>query len=237
MIDQALGEVVAGWPLAASLAALAVRGVQGGRRRTALNECLHELRRPLQALALAAPRAGDREGVESCLRLAGDALERLDREINGGDAPAATATVWVEPLVRSSLARWRPRAELGGSSLRLRWRAGRATVIGEAGRLEQAIDNLLLNAIEHGGATVAVEVRHQGRWLAISVVDTGPRRRRPGGAGRLAGRPAQHRHGHGLRVVGRVAAEHGGQFELRRSPGRTEARLLLLVHEAGAAAW
>ena len=137
MIDQALGEVVAGWPLAASLAALAVRGVQGGRRRTALNECLHELRRPLQALALAAPRAADRDGVESCLRLAGDALARLDHEINGGAAVAAAAAVPVEPLLRSALARWRPRAESGGSSLRLCWRAGQAAVIGEAGQLEQ----------------------------------------------------------------------------------------------------
>lgn len=236
MIDQALGEVVAGWPLAASLAALAVRGAHGGRRRAALNECLHELRRPLQALALAEPRGADRDDLESCLRLAGDALERLDREINGGAAVAAATRVPVESLLRSSLARWRPRAELGGSSLRLRWRAGEAVVIGEAGRLEQAVDNLLLNAIEHGGPTVAVEVRRQARWLTISVIDSGPRRPRLAGPAPLARRPARHRHGHGLRVVSRIAAEHGGEFELRRSPGRTEARLRLPVHEAGAAA-
>src|SRR4249919_2186392 len=48
-----LAEVVAAWPLGATLAAaVAVHGLQVGRRRSALNEALHELRRPLQALAL-----------------------------------------------------------------------------------------------------------------------------------------------------------------------------------------
>src|SRR3954452_10308974 len=102
-MDLSLGQVVAGWPLAASLAALGVRGAQGERRRRALNECLHELRRPLQALALAAPaapRSGDCDRVGSSLRLAAQALERLDLEINGGAATAATAPVRVEPLLR-----------------------------------------------------------------------------------------------------------------------------------------
>jgi len=112
--------------------------------------------------------------------------------------------------------------------------AGEAAVLAEPGRLEQALDNLLLNAIEHGGAGVSVEARRQGSWLAISVVDSGPRRRRPG-AGRPT-RPQRRRHGHGLRVVRRVAAELGGGFELRRSPGRTEARLRLPVRRPGAAA-
>jgi signal transduction histidine kinase len=231
MIDLAVGEVAAGWPLAASLAALAVRGVQGERRRSALNECLHELRRPLQVLALTAPRAGEPEVVESTVRLASDALDRLDRQINGGAGTAVVTTVPIEPLLRSALVRWRPRAELGGSSLRLGWRAGEVAVVGEAGRLEQAVDNLLLNAIEHGGATVAVEARRRGRWLTVSVVDSGPRRPRPRDR-RLARRPDRQRHGHGLRVVRRVAAEHGGEFELRRAPGRTEACLLLPAHDA-----
>jgi len=41
---------------------------------------------------------------------------------------------------------------------------------------------------------------------------------------RLAGR---RRHGHGLRIVRRVAARHGGSFRLRRSPSGTEACLEL----------
>jgi hypothetical protein len=54
---------------------------------------------------------------------------------------------------------------------------------------------------------------------------SGPRRRRPVELGeRLSGR---RRHGHGLRVVRRTAAAHGGRFELRCSQSRTEAVLEL----------
>lgn len=231
-MDLSFSQVAAGWPLAASLAALMVRGAQGERRRRALNECLHELRRPLQALTLAAPVSGGPDGVGSSLRLAAQALERLDLEINGGASTTTSASVQLEPLLRSSLARWRARAELAGSSVQLRWRAGEALVRGDATLIEQAVDNLLVNAIEHGGATIAVQVRRQGSWAAIAVVDSGPRalhRRRA--AEPLPRRPSR-RHGHGLRVVRRTAAEHGGSFELRRLPGRTEA--LLRLPAAGA---
>lgn len=227
-MDLTLAQVAAGWPLAASLAALAVREAEGGRRRTALNECLHELRRPLQALALGVRPADNPDAVESSLRLATAAIERLDREINGGGAVAVAAeVVQVEPLLRSSLARWRARAELAGCSAQLRWRAGEARVLGDAVRIEQAVDNLVLNAIEHGGSQIVVETTRRGSWVAISIVDTGPHRELPrlaAGRGRRASNP---RHGHGLRVVRRVAAEHGGRFELQRSPARTEAVLRL----------
>ena len=225
-MDVTLAQVAAGWPLAVSLAALAVRGSEGGRRRSALNECLHELRRPLQTLVLDAPRSRNRTEVESSLRLAARAMERLDREINGGSLPLATEPVRVEPLLRSSLARWRARAELAGCSAQLRWRAGEAMVLGDPERIEQAVDNLLLNAIEHGGSRIAIEAGRSGSWVTIAVIDSGPRRAPRPLAGRV-GRGGSRRHGHGLRVVRRVAAEHGGRFELRRSSGRTEARLRL----------
>jgi signal transduction histidine kinase len=236
-MDLTLAQVAAGWPLAASLAVVVVRRVEGGRRRTALNECLHELRRPLQALALDAPRSGSPEGVESSLRLATQAMARLDREINGGGvAPLAIAPLLAEPLLRSSLARWRARAALAGCPLQLRWRAGEATLLGEAGRIEQAVDNLVLNAIEHGGTRIAVEASRRGSWMTIAVIDTGQRRARPLPRGGRGSRSDLRRHGHGLRVVRRVAAEHGGRFELRRMPGRTEAVLWLPLGAAPAVA-
>lgn len=58
-----LAEFVAGWPVAASLAvAVVAQGLRAGRHRTALNEALHELRRPLQAIALAAGPPGAAPG-------------------------------------------------------------------------------------------------------------------------------------------------------------------------------
>jgi signal transduction histidine kinase len=237
-VDLSLSQVAAGWPLAASLAMLLAGSLHGGRRRSALNECLHELRRPLQALVLAGPGAAD--GVESCLRLAAQALERLDGEINGRQVAVRPAPVPVEPMLRLVLARWRARAELRGGSVRLRWRAGGAAVAGDGLRLEQALDNLLANALEHGGAEVVVEARRQAGALAIAVVDSGgaPRRgrSRPGVRATFATLSGRRRHGHGLRLVRRIAAEHGGAFELRRRPGRTEAVLSLPAPGDGAVA-
>ncbi len=91
-----LAQIAAGWPLAASMAVvLTAQGLRAGRRRSALNEALHELRRPLQAVALAVsgPRVAGPAGVEGAVRLAAAALERLDREINGGAASAVRGAV------------------------------------------------------------------------------------------------------------------------------------------------
>ena len=66
--------------------AVTAQGLRAGRRRSALNEALHELRRPLQAIALAVlgPRVGAPPVSRARCELAAAALERLDREINGG---------------------------------------------------------------------------------------------------------------------------------------------------------
>ena len=62
---RALAELgVAGWPLGVTLAAALVGDrVRKARRRAALNRALHELRRPLQALALAPAPPGRTRGA------------------------------------------------------------------------------------------------------------------------------------------------------------------------------
>ena len=177
-----LAEIVAGWPLAATMAAVAAaQGLRAGRRRSALNEALHELRRPLQAIALAGGGAlGSPPVLESSVRLAAAALERLDHEVNGG-CPATSRRR------RSRCGRcWKPRCGAGGhgrasagGSLDLRWRAGRAIVVGDRVELAQALDNLLVNAIEHGGPKISVDARpHKGR-VRIVIADSGEPRARP----------------------------------------------------------
>jgi signal transduction histidine kinase len=218
-----LTEIIASWPLAASMAAaITARGWRAGRRRTALNEALHELRRPLQAIALACGAGTAPHVVEGSVQLAAVALERLDREINGSvQLSGVRKTIPVRPVLESAVARWRSRASLGGGTLSLRWRAGDVLVEADRHALAQALDNLIVNAIEHGGPAVAVEGRLRGDRLRLAVADSGrasrPQSRRGTPAEVIARLAGRRRQGHGLAVVRRVADIHGGRFALRRS--------------------
>ncbi len=232
--------ILAGWPLAASMAAVVtVRGLRAGRRREALNEALHEVRRPLQAIALATGRGTvPAHSVESSVRLAAAALEELDREINGGALQRVPEAIPVQPLLESAVGRWKARANLIGGSLVLRWRAGSAVVDGDRSGLSQALDNLIVNAIEHGGPSIVVDAQLQGHRLRVSVGDSGcaarPESRRDAPADVIARLSGRRRHGHGLAVVRRVAAAHHGRFALRCSESGSLAVLELPVAANGA---
>jgi signal transduction histidine kinase len=226
-LDHAL---IAGWPLALTVAAFLVRErVRGGRRRGALNRALHELRRPLQALALGAEDAsrdggsanGDGPGK---LELALAALDDLDHELNGGEPPLRMRPVVCRTWVEGALGRWRVAAGRSGSPVELRWRAGSATVLADPRRLAQALDNLIVNAIEHGGPPIRVVGSVSGASVRIEVVDRGC-----GGVGPT--RRARGRRGHGLEVVARVAAQHGGRFMVSRGRRSTVAALELPLAE------
>ncbi|HSR94417.1 MAG TPA: ATP-binding protein [Solirubrobacterales bacterium] len=218
-----LAEIVAGWPLAATMAAVvAAQGLRAGRRRSALNQALHELRRPLQAIALAGGgMAGSPPPLESSVRLAAAALERLDCEVNGGALQRPVEAVEMRPVLEAAVRRWTARASLAGGSLKLTWRAGRVVVIGDRVELAQALDNLLVNAIEHGGPSISVDARpHKGR-VRIVIADSGraarPTSRRDTPAEVISRLSGRGRRGHGLAVVRQVAAAHDGRFALRRS--------------------
>ncbi|MGE5336086.1 MAG: sensor histidine kinase [Nitrososphaerota archaeon] len=225
-----LAEVAAGLPMAASLAlASGINTFRQGRRRTALNEAMHELRRPLQVLSLTLPdRLRGDAAVESSLRLAAAALERLDREVNGAPGPAGPAAADPRPLLEAAVERWRAAAARRRGRVSLLWEAGEAVVWVHPVGLSQAVDNLLNNALEHGGPEVAVSVAVEGRFLAIAVRDRGGRAVGIDGPRLPGGDP---RRGHGLRVVRRFAASHGGSFELRRAEGGAEAILRLPLLE------
>jgi signal transduction histidine kinase len=230
-----LAEIAAGLPLAASFAlAGGITNLREGRRRTALNEAMHELRRPLQALSLALPTDPARQGtVNTSLQLATAALDRLDREINGDSPESEVTCVPLRSLLEEAVQRWGPRAASVGGGVRLRWLSDEQQVEGDRIGLAQAVDNLISNAIDHGGGRVTIEGRRDGRWLLISIRDSGGMAlgaRRPGWR---PGRGSRSRHGHGLRVVARVARAHGGSFGLRWVGWGTEARLRLPLYLAG----
>ncbi len=219
-----VAQIVTGWPFAVSMAAAAaVQGMRSGRRRLALNEALHELRRPLQAVALAVgPQLAAAGDGDDPIEQAAAALERLDREINGGSPSPAWGQVDGYALVRAAVSRWQARTRLADAALELRWNAGRAVVSGDRAALARVLDNLIVNAIEHGGPTIVVAARLRQGHLRVAVVDSGqalrPRSRRNSPAEVLARLSGRQRHGHGLTVVRRIVSAHGGRFALHRSP-------------------
>ncbi|HWB70449.1 MAG TPA: HAMP domain-containing sensor histidine kinase, partial [Solirubrobacterales bacterium] len=173
---RGLDQIAVYWSLLAAMAAfLVAQGLKAGRRRTALNEAMHELRRPLQAVMLATSGGeGDRRpGVPGSLDLAQQALERLDREINGESRPPRLEVVALTPLLRQAVGRWQARARIAGCTLELRWRGDAASVWAEPEELAQALDNLIVNAIEHGGPEIIVEGARRGTGLRVSVEDSG----------------------------------------------------------------
>jgi signal transduction histidine kinase len=233
------------WPALGGAGATLAVAVRDGRRRTVLNECLHEVRRPLQALALMAPHptGGSRPG-DGPVEMAAAALARLEREINGEREAGVRTPVAMRPLLEATGRRWRAQAALAGASLAVRWDADEAAVEGDRIDLAAALDNLVANALEHGGGRIELAADLVGGRVCLAVVDSGR------GAGRrsreretlLRGREAARRresrspfprlsgrarHGPGLRVVRRIAARHQGTFALHRGERGTSAVLEL----------
>jgi signal transduction histidine kinase len=185
------------------------------RHRRRLNRALHELRRPLQALALLdgdegapseAPGPGSaRRGL---LELACSALAELDGEVNGGSIAPVPREVSCRELLHASLERWREAAEAAGG-IKTYWDAGPAPVICDPVRMSQALDNLFANALEHGGPPLVATGASVAGRLRITIANG------PGAAdsnGAEAGPDA--RRGHGIELVSRVAADHRGRFAL-----------------------
>jgi signal transduction histidine kinase len=210
---------LAAWPVGLALAvALAVGRFHQGRRREGLNRALHELRRPLQAVVLS---SGPAPGPGShALRVALAALDDLDREINGAPRPPELRPVDCRALVQPAVERWRGVAAATRRVLAFHWRAGSASVMADPDRIAQALDNLIDNALRHGGLRVCVDAQASAGGVRITVHDTG------GAAGRARG-SRDRRHGHGLAIVSRVAAEHGGRFHLSHTGAGTAATLEL----------
>jgi signal transduction histidine kinase len=223
-----LAEVAAGLPFAASLAlAGGITSVREGRRRAALNEAVHELRRPLQVLSLSLPAdVPEALHVESSLQMAAVALERLDHEINGDPPQEVETEVSIADLVKEAEQRWCRAASRSGTRLQLDRNGEELGVAGNRFDLAQALDNLLNNAIEHGGPQVRIGWRRERDWVRMFVTDTGGGLAASTNSSRRS-RKGQGQRGHGLRVVGRIAKMHGGRFTLSRTSHGTEASLLL----------
>ncbi|MDQ3758643.1 MAG: HAMP domain-containing histidine kinase [Actinomycetota bacterium] len=209
------------WPAVLSMAVVVAGGrMREDRRKRTLNEHLHELRRPLQALALAAkPSLADKPEP---LELALMALRDLDREVNGEALEFARRPVEARMLAIAACERWRVRAASAGRRIGVRWRCGEALADVDPARISQALDNLIANALEHGGGPITLEGLRHGDKIDLIVRDSGSSR-----PSRLRDN-ADPRRGHGLRITRRIARGNGGDLRVgRRGPAGTVAALIL----------
>jgi signal transduction histidine kinase len=160
------------------------------------------------------------------------ALGEVDRQINGGapDQPRPEP-IACRLMTEACVRRWQSRARMAGGGIEMRWTGPEALVTGDPAMLSAAVENLIVNAIEHGGPRIVVRALVVGRRLRIEVSDNGKSRRPAERSGnpaevmaRLRGR---ERHGHGLAVVRDAAREHDGRLEVDLGEQGSTATLVL----------
>jgi signal transduction histidine kinase len=204
--------------LALAMTAALALGAREARRTRRLNRCLHELRRPLQALELAgAFGRAHAEGSRALADQVAAALQDLDWAINGGRRGRAPGPVRLGAVTSALAARW------AHADVRVLATGADATVLADPRRLGAAVDNLVANGLDHGSGTVEVLASSAAGRARIEVRDRGPARREE----RAIRDP---RHGHGLRVAAEAAAGSGGRLiGPSIEDGRTVAAIALPV--------
>lgn len=197
-------------------------------------EASHELRTPLAILRteleLAMRDGGDRERLEQAVA---SALEEVDRLARLADdllllaradehaLDAGVEAVDLDPLLRRVAARYRRTAPAAGRRVHVRGSGLR--VRADAPRLEQAIANLVDNALAHGRGDVELHARAAAGVVEVHVRDAGagfPREFLPRAFDRFS-RPPGTRTGSGLglAIVDAVATAHGGEAVASNAPG------------------
>lgn len=175
------------------------------RRRRLLNECLHELRRPLHCLGLMLEGAAPAGGPE-LVDQAAHALAELDCLVNGVAPTRDRAQLSMDGLTTAAGRRW-----AGWIEVELGPGARGASVVGDRRRLGAALDNLIANALEHGSGGVRLRTRSTGSAVKVEVAESD--------RARAVAPPRGPRRGNGLRLAARIAAEHGGALAPPRPDG------------------
>jgi len=172
----------------------------------------HELRDPLQTLsfdldAVARAARHDPDEIDAHVRSASEKIRRLDRAISGflkiaRLRPTAATAIDANALLREAHASLEADANLAGLDLDLDLAAAEQTIIADAQVLQQAVYNLVRNAIvaqpsrekrivlrtrreaardggggeggDGGGRAVGVDVPAPRAWVCIDIADSGP---------------------------------------------------------------
>jgi len=206
------------------------------RERAFVADAGHELRTPLAILKLELELAlssdGTREDLLARLRSVAEEVERLDKlaqdllviaRAEQGRLPLERENVELRELLRRVAGRFATATRSGDRVVT--WRdPGGLTVDADPVRLEQALTNMVSNALRHGDGTVTLtSVAHDGT-VEVHVLDEGS-----GFAPEFLPRaferfsradPARRERGAGLglSIVRVIAEAHGGRTHARNRP-------------------
>jgi signal transduction histidine kinase len=222
------------------------------RERGLVANASHELRTPLALmkteieLALAEPESAPE--LAAALRSAAEETDRLSQltddllllaRIDSGTLPLRRAQVPVRQLLDAVATRFGRRAADAGREI---------TVIADPDlqaladrrRLEQALSNLVENALRYGAGTVRLEATQLDGSLLLHVRDQGagfPPAFLPRAFDRFSrsdGARGPTGTGLGLAIVAAIAGAHGGTAEAKNSPGGGADVTLALPTQEGA---
>jgi two-component system OmpR family sensor kinase len=155
------------------------------RERSFLADASHELRTPLSLLkaelelALRRPRSA--EELEQALRSAAAETDRLSRlaedllvlaRSDQGRLPLRRAPLAVADILSGVAERFGSEAERAGRAIQVAAPDG-LRLVGDAVRLEQALGNLVDNALRHGKGTIRLSALETSRAIELHVVDEG----------------------------------------------------------------
>ena len=206
------------------------------RERTFVADASHELRTPLALLqaelevALRQPRPV--EELEAALRSAADEADRLARlaedllvlaRADQGKLPIRPERIDAAELLRVVGDRFATRAAQAGRRLSLD--GPHADVVADRLRIEQALGNLVDNALRHGGGEISLRLAENDGFVELHVLDEGSGFA-PDFLGRAFdrfARPDEARarggSGLGLAIAAMIARAHGGTAGARDRPG------------------
>ncbi len=219
------------------------------RERRIVGDASHELRTPLSVLRTRIDVALRGDGDEAALRAVlaeaqvdAGRLSRLADDLlvlaraDQGRLPLRLGPVEVQELLERAAERHHAAAERAGRSLAVAVEIeGGAVLLADPDRLDQMLDNLIVNSLRYGAGAIeltAVPSRRAGP--SSSCATTAPAFRtasRPGPSSASA-RPtraaASEGHGLGLAIVDAIARALGGRARARTHPdGGAEVRLEL----------
>ena len=156
------------------------------RERSFVSDASHELRTPLSLLKgeldLALARTRSVEELEQAIRSASaetDRLAQLAEDLlilarsDQGRLQLRMSAVQVRPVLEDVRERFARRTSDIGTTLTVVTPAG-LTVAADRLRLEQALGNLVENALRHGNGPITLTAAHNGVGVDIHVLDRGP---------------------------------------------------------------